>query len=312
MAKAARTFKMNGNIYNSMMDIARELGKKRIHPKDFQKYGIEEITGTVQSGDVKPDDNEKTVISVKEQKALDSLKKLSGWEEDGFGTGTNDNDVFYALNHELEDNGKLFLKTTYSAMVNGDTSEDEDNNDNWMTAQEVLSEVSNKSDDKESEKKADKKSPAKKSNDKTSEKKEKTDKTTVTLDELVKQSLVDFSKNLRKISNEDIIQFAKDNGVDTVEDASDERIRRMRVVMNLKAKFYPGQSLEPKKVSFKGVELQKLLDFADEQGIEYRHASEEKIQKMWVIYALNQAGFYDLPDEPVDDLDDEKGTDDED
>lgn len=229
MAKATRTFKMNGNIYNSMMDIARELGKKRIHPKDFQKYGIEEITGTVQSGDVKSDDV--------------------------------------------------------------------------------------KSDDKSSEEKTEKKAPAKKDvkkSEETPEKKEKTDKPVVTLDELVKQPLVDFSKNLRKISTEDIIQFAKDNGVDTVEDASDEKIRRMRVVMNLKAKFYPGQSLEPKKVSFKGVELQKLLDFADEQGIEYRHASEEKIQKMWVIYALNQAGFYDLPDEPVDDSDDEKGTDDED
>lgn len=224
MAKASRTFKMNGNIYNSMMDITRELGKKRIQPKDFQKYGIEEITGTVQSDDVK-------------------------------------------------------------------------------------------SDDKSSEEKTEKKAPAKKDvkkSEETPEKKEKADKPVVTLDELVKHPLVDFSKNLRKISTEDIIQFAKDNGVDTVEDASDERIRRMRVVMNLKAKFYPGQSLEPKKVSFKGIELQKLLDFADEHGIEYRHASEEKIQKMWVIYALNQAGFYDLPDEPVDDSDDEKGTDDED
>ena len=242
MAKAVRTFKMNENIYNSMMDIARELGKKRIQPKDFQKYGIEEITGTVQPDDVKSDDNNKKTV--------------------------------------------------------------------------VSAEVSKKSDeDKKSEEKTEKKAPAKKDVDKsgkTLEKKEKVDKPSVTLDELVKQSLADFSKNLRKISTEDIIQFAKDNGVDTVEDASDERIRRMRVVMNLKAKFYPGQSLEPKKVSFKGIELQKLLDFADEQGIEYRHASEEKIQKMWVIYALNQAGFYDLPDESVDDSDDEKGTDDED
>lgn len=39
-----RTFKMNDRTYTSMMDIARELGVKRVYPRDFGKYGIVELT----------------------------------------------------------------------------------------------------------------------------------------------------------------------------------------------------------------------------------------------------------------------------
>lgn len=39
-----RTFKMNDHTYTSMMDIARELGVKRVYPRDFSKYGIVELT----------------------------------------------------------------------------------------------------------------------------------------------------------------------------------------------------------------------------------------------------------------------------
>lgn len=38
-----RTFKMNNRTYTSMMEIARELGVKRIYPRDFDKYGIVEL-----------------------------------------------------------------------------------------------------------------------------------------------------------------------------------------------------------------------------------------------------------------------------
>lgn len=39
-----RTFKMNDHTYTSMMDIARQLGVKRVYPRDFDKYGIVEMT----------------------------------------------------------------------------------------------------------------------------------------------------------------------------------------------------------------------------------------------------------------------------
>ena len=36
----AKKYSMNGKEYNTMMDIARELGKKRVRPSDFAKLGI--------------------------------------------------------------------------------------------------------------------------------------------------------------------------------------------------------------------------------------------------------------------------------
>ena len=46
------TFEMNGKSYNSMMDIARDLGVKRVYHKDFDKYGIKEVDDTELASDV--------------------------------------------------------------------------------------------------------------------------------------------------------------------------------------------------------------------------------------------------------------------
>ena len=65
-----KTFVMNGKEYDSMMEIARELGVKRIYPKNFEKYGIvEKVEGNVD--DVVPDvvpDEEKVEKETKVQK----------------------------------------------------------------------------------------------------------------------------------------------------------------------------------------------------------------------------------------------------
>ena len=53
--KTTRTFEMNGKTYTSMMSIAKELGVKRIYPKDFDKYGIVETTDTTETQEVKND-----------------------------------------------------------------------------------------------------------------------------------------------------------------------------------------------------------------------------------------------------------------
>ena len=118
-----------------------------------------------------------------------------------------------------------------------------------------------------------------------------------TMEELVKMSLEEFSSKLKKIETSDVVKFASENGVETFDDVTDDRIKRMKVVMELKKKFFPGESLPVKKASFKGVDTSTLMKFADDNNVEYKKTSEDKIQKMWVIYALNKAGYYDLPDE---------------
>lgn len=55
-----RTFKMNDHTYTSMMDIARQLGVKRVYPRDFDKYGIVELT---------EDDTEATTAEPEQTKA---------------------------------------------------------------------------------------------------------------------------------------------------------------------------------------------------------------------------------------------------
>ena len=207
------------------MDMAREKGLPRIYARDFDKYGIIEITGTPEADE--PDS------SVDEEVAEEPKKEEQ-------------------------------VKT-----------------------EEVKA-------DKTAEKKAKKTS---------EDNKPKAEKKVYTMEELVKMSIEDFSKYVRKIDTDEVIKFAGENGVETFADVEDDRIRRMKLVMELKKKYFPNQSVPTKKSSFKGVDTKTLMKFADEKNVEYKTSSEDKIQKMWVIYALNKAGFYDLPNKDGDDED---------
>lgn len=217
-----REYEFDGRRFHSMMDIARELGIPRLYPRDFDKYGVVDVTGQPAP----------EPVSVPETEEPKKQKKA-----------------------EPEKEKKAEPKKT-------------------------------KTDDPIEEK--------------DSKKTEETPKKKVyTIEELVKMSLAEFSKHVRKIDTDDIITFAAANKLDTAEDSDDTRIRRMKVVMAIKGKFFPNQSLPAKKTSFKGVSVDELVAFAKEKKIEYKESSEEKIQRMWVIYALNQAGYHNLPEKNV-------------
>jgi hypothetical protein len=100
------------------------------------------------------------------------------------------------------------------------------------------------------------------------------------------------------MSLDDLVTLAQNEGVDDYGDTiANEKIRRMRITMALKNKKFPGQKLDTKKVSFKHVSLEALKEFAQEVGVtDYTVTSEERTQKMWIIHALNQAGYYDIPE----------------
>ena len=55
--KSSKVYTMNGKQYKSMMDIARELGRKRVYPKDFDKLGIQcvDVTDKVEYKQLKLD-----------------------------------------------------------------------------------------------------------------------------------------------------------------------------------------------------------------------------------------------------------------
>lgn len=76
-----KTFEMNGKAYDSMTAIAKELGVKRIYPKDFAKYGITE-SGKNDSADTATDNstdcNNLTLEQLSEKLKGLSLEKLEG------------------------------------------------------------------------------------------------------------------------------------------------------------------------------------------------------------------------------------------
>lgn len=217
-----RTFEMGGKNYTSMMEIARELGVKRVYPKDFAKFGITEITDSVNKV---VDDVDDTNATVSTEEPADEVKT-------------------------------------------GDTVAKTENKEETQVK-------------KNATKKAIK--PATK----------KIAKATTELE--------DYSNQLRNTPLEDLVELAKKDGVDTYDNVADAKIRRMRLTMALKAKKFPGQKLPAKKVSFKHVSLDELKEFAKEVGvIDYVVTNEERTQKMWIIHALNQAGYYDIPEKKDD------------
>lgn len=76
-----KTFEMNGKTYDSMTAIAKELGVKRIYPKDFAKYGITESSKD-KSADTATDNstgyNDLTLEQLSEKLKGLSLEKLEG------------------------------------------------------------------------------------------------------------------------------------------------------------------------------------------------------------------------------------------
>lgn len=76
-----KTFEMNGKTYDSMTAIAKELGVKRIYPKDFAKYGITESSGD-KSSDTAADNstgyNDLTLEQLSEKLKGLTLDKLEG------------------------------------------------------------------------------------------------------------------------------------------------------------------------------------------------------------------------------------------
>lgn len=76
-----KTFEMNGKAYDSITAIAKELGVKRIYPKDFAKYGITESSKN-DSADTATDNstgyNDLTLEQLSEKLKGLTLDKLEG------------------------------------------------------------------------------------------------------------------------------------------------------------------------------------------------------------------------------------------
>lgn len=227
--KTTRTFEMNGKSYTSMMDIARELGVKRVYPRDFDKYGIVETTGK--------DNADKTSEPVAEEKSSKPDTKKS--------TPVKKNTETKKSVKESETDNKT-----------SDTSE-EPKIDKRFTRKlgtpEQIQEVQNK---------------------------------------VSQMTIVEFNDYIKHFSLDALIQMAETAGVKTWESIDNEPIRKMRLLMEIKGHYFPNDKTPVKPSSaWKNYELDVLLKLAKQKKLKFKTSDDVKIQRMWVVVALNKAGL---------------------
>lgn len=235
MKTSKKMFKMNDKVFGSMMDIARELGVKRVYPKDFEKYNITEISEDASSQDVVENNNENADTEVVEN---------------------NDNNV-------VESNGS------------DDSVESEDE------ASEPIKPEKKKSEVVEKVEKAVVKKHVGTAED-----------VSYAQDNVSKLTVVEFNNFIKHFSISSLVEMAENAGVDTWEKVDNEPIRRMRLLMEIKTHYYPTDKTPVRpKSNWKKIGLDSLVELANQNSLEYRVSDDKRIQRMWVIFALNAAGL---------------------
>ena len=119
--------------------------------------------------------------------------------------------------------------------------------------------------------------------------------------------ITEFKGWVKKVSTDDLISIAKEIKVDTADKFKDERIHRMHVVMNLKTFLFKIEDIKKSHATyspFRKVALEKLLEYANANNIDYKVSSDEHILRMHVTSALKRAGI--KPDEIVGEKDDNR------
>ena len=129
----------------------------------------------------------------------------------------------------------------------------------------------------------------------TTETTETTDAVTELEKDVVDLNIDEFSARLKKVDTEGLIKMAVNAGVNTWENMTNIGIRRMRLIMELKAIYYPEsvkKSLKPStgKSEWIAIPTEKLIESAKEKGAEYKETENEGIKRMRVIMALKAIG----------------------
>lgn len=246
-----RTFEMNGKSYNSMMDIARDLGVKRVYPKDFDKYGIKEVDDTELASDVDS--------MIEEQDASESQSVET-----------------------VEDEVKSDEKIVAEAAEDDTESVSDENGDPVNRVEKT----EKKSKEAKVVKEKVEKSPVAKKRLGTVEDIKLAEDGVGTMD------IIQFNDTIKHFGVEALVKMAETAGIDTWESITNEPIRRMRLLMEIKSHYYPTDKTPVRpKSNWKKVNLEALVTLADEHKLEYKKSDEEQIQRMWVIFALNTAGL---------------------
>ncbi len=241
-----RTFKMNNKTYNSLMDIARELGVKRVYTKDFAKYDITELSDQV------PEQVDDT---------------------------------------SAED-------TSMAPEVVDDTSETETQSEEEITAGED-SELKAEDSEEDAEPETEKVEEPSETEPSSKSKVPKAKKQLGTTEEIsdVQSSVdtltvVEFNERIKHFTVEALETMAENIGVDTWSGINNPPIRKMRLLMEIKSHYYPTDKTPVRpKSNWKKIPLVDLMELAKVHELEFKKSSDNRIQRMWVIAALNKQGL---------------------
>ena len=266
--KTTRTFTMNGNTYTSMMDIARELGVKRVYPRDFDKYGIVETTG--QDAQVAVDDTVKTDDT---QAQVADTADTTVAATDDVQAQQDDTQVGVDDSQQVDDN---------QSDVTDDQTQDADKADEDVQ--------DTKADDKKAdEPKVDKRFTRKLGTP---------EQIKEAQENAGKMDIISFNNYIKHFTVDALVALADAAGVKNWDSITNEPIRKMRLLMEIKAFYYPQDKTPVKPNSeWRKVDLADLLALAKKHKLNYKKSDDEKIQRMWVIMAIKAANLtpQDLP-----------------
>ena len=266
--KTTRTFTMNGNTYTSMMDIARELGVKRVYPRDFDKYGIVETTG--QDAQVAVDDTVKTDDT---QAQVADTADTTVAATDDVQAQQDDTQVGVDDSQQVDDT---------QSDVTDDQTQDADKADEDVQ--------DTKADDKKAdEPKVDKRFTRKLGTP---------EQIKEAQENAGKMDIISFNNYIKHFTVDALVALADAAGVKNWDSITNEPIRKMRLLMEIKAFYYPQDKTPVKPNSeWRKVDLADLLALAKKHKLNYKKSDDEKIQRMWLIMAIKAANLtpQDLP-----------------
>lgn len=263
--KTTRTFTMNGNTYTSMMDIARELGVKRVYPRDFDKYGIVETTGqdiqVAVDDTVKADDNTQAQVADTADTTVAATADVQ--DDDTVQAQQNDTQADNAGDDQKQDDNKVEDKAEETQDAKADDKKDEPKVDKRFTRKLGTPEQI-----KEAQENAG------------------------------KMDIISFNNYIKHFTVDALVALADAAGVKNWDSITNEPIRKMRLLMEIKAFYYP-QDKTPVKPNSEWckVELADLMALAKKHKLNFKKSDDEKIQRMWVIMAIKAANLtpQDLP-----------------
>lgn len=303
-----RTFEMGGKSYNTLTAIAKELGVKRIYTRDFAKYGIVEVTTA----------NDSVVMVSKSVNILDDATMTDDNAADVAAPDANDNgsdnqsdsaDVAVVDDQNDTKDADNPLNTGGSAIIFAHATADgiavdkvididhktanDDTKDDASDVPQTVDQDDTKdvvidapvADTQANDAKATPAQP-------------QTEEEKIAQ---IEQDVVDYAdadelgKAVRKISLAGLIKMVENIQGDTWERISNEGIRKMRLIMELKKGYFPSSQPKSKSASsgpspWKDVSTADMKAAATAKGCVWKDCDNEGILRMRLIMVLKAVG----------------------